>query len=201
MPFRLAIAGLAAGLSLTAATAAQAAVFIVDALAHSSNSGAGLGLGTLSVNVGDLLTVSVDPDDLWNAGPLPRWSNADGLTDDRFATGTDESGEAAGTLIGQSFGLLTIGGFSAPFGALVGQIGTGPGSYRLLGTTFSGPAWDTGVLTVFYWDAFTPDNTNAIAADIVARALVPEPATWAVMITGFGLAGAALRRRRTPAVA
>lgn len=197
---RLAIAGVAAGLSLTAA-AAQATVFFVDALAHSSNSGAGLGLDTLSVNAGDLLTVSVNPEDLWNAGALPRWSNADGLTGDRFATGTDESGEAAGTQIGQNFGLLTINGFSAPFGSLVGRIGAGPGSYRLLGTSFSGPAWDTGVLTVYYWDSFTDDNSNAIAADIVARALVPEPAGWALMITGFGLTGATLRRRRTPAVA
>lgn len=30
---------------------------------------------------------------------------------------------------------------------------------------------------------------------------VPEPATWAMMITGFGLAGAALRRRRTAVTA
>ena len=30
---------------------------------------------------------------------------------------------------------------------------------------------------------------------------VPEPATWALMISGFGLAGAALRRRRTAALA
>ncbi|WP_309643928.1 PEPxxWA-CTERM sorting domain-containing protein [Phenylobacterium sp.] len=29
---------------------------------------------------------------------------------------------------------------------------------------------------------------------------VPEPATWAMMITGFGLAGTALRRRRATAV-
>jgi hypothetical protein len=32
-----------------------------------------------------------------------------------------------------------------------------------------------------------------------SRALVPEPATWALMILGFGTAGAALRRRRTAA--
>lgn len=30
---------------------------------------------------------------------------------------------------------------------------------------------------------------------------IPEPTTWALMITGFGLAGAALRRRRTTAIA
>jgi hypothetical protein len=30
---------------------------------------------------------------------------------------------------------------------------------------------------------------------------VPEPATWAMMITGFGLAGASIRRRRATAVA
>ena len=30
-----------------------------------------------------------------------------------------------------------------------------------------------------------------------ATSAIPEPATWAMMITGFGLAGAAIRRRRT----
>lgn len=33
------------------------------------------------------------------------------------------------------------------------------------------------------------------------NAAIPEPATWALMISGFGLAGAALRRRRAIAVA
>jgi hypothetical protein len=32
-------------------------------------------------------------------------------------------------------------------------------------------------------------------------ALVPEPATWAMMIVGFGAAGAMLRRSRSPALA
>ena len=35
---------------------------------------------------------------------------------------------------------------------------------------------------------------------LTSGAAVPEPATWAMMITGFGLAGVALRRRRTVAL-
>lgn len=35
---------------------------------------------------------------------------------------------------------------------------------------------------------FAPDNANI--------AVIPEPASWALMIVGFGLAGAALRRRQ-----
>src|SRR5688572_27742940 len=121
MKLPLAAAALAAGLSF--ASSAGAAVFVVDALAHSSDSGTGTGLDTLTFDAGDLFTVSAGLLDLWSAGALPRWSNADGLTGDRFASLADESGEAPGTLIGQSFGLLNIGGFSAPFGSLVGQIG------------------------------------------------------------------------------
>jgi hypothetical protein len=194
MKFTLALAGIAAGLAIGGG--AHAAVFTVDALAHSSNSGAGAGLATVALTAGEVFTVSADIDDLWNAGALPRWSNADGLTGPRFATGTDESGEAAGTQIGADFGLLNINGFSAPYGALVGQIGAGPGSYRLLGTSFSGPAWATGNLVLFYWDTFTADNTHDIDVNISSRGLVPEPATWALMIAGFGMAGATLRRRR-----
>ncbi|HEX7944135.1 MAG TPA: PEPxxWA-CTERM sorting domain-containing protein [Phenylobacterium sp.] len=193
MKYPLALAAVAAGLSL--ASAANATVFIVDALADSANSGAGTGLSTIDLNLGDAFSVTVALDDLWNAGALPRWSDANGLTGDRFATGTDESGEAAGTLIGTNFGLLDIGGFSAPYGALVGQIGTGPGSYRLIGTNFAGNAWATGTLKLFYWDTFTDDNSGSVAADILT-ALVPEPATWAMMIGGFGMAGTMLRRRR-----
>jgi hypothetical protein len=45
----------------------------------------------------------------------------------------------------------------------------------------------------------TPDNNfGGVSLSIVA---VPEPATWAMLLTGFAFAGAALRRRRTQAVA
>ena len=41
---------------------------------------------------------------------------------------------------------------------------------------------------------------GAIGFQLLGTSSVPEPATWALMITGLGMAGAALRRRR-PAVA
>jgi hypothetical protein len=44
------------------------------------------------------------------------------------------------------------------------------------------------------------DNSAGVYAKFWLESMpsaVPEPATWAMMITGFGLAGAALRRRRS----
>jgi hypothetical protein len=176
--------------SALVAGAAAAADFTVSAFDNSS-SGTGVGLATISLSAGQQFTVSVDANDLWSAGALPRWSNADGLTGNRFATGTDESGEPAGTLIGQDFGLHTQNGLSAPFGTLVGELG---GVFEVLGTNFSGPAWNSGTLTLFYWDSNNFDNTGSVLASVAA--VVPEPASWSLMIGGFGLAGAMLRRRR-----
>lgn len=49
-------------------------------------------------------------------------------------------------------------------------------------------------------DGGTPVGADFLAQNITSA--VPEPATWAMMITGFGLAGAVLRRRRpVPAIA
>ncbi len=42
---------------------------------------------------------------------------------------------------------------------------------------------------------------NAFEVDNIALAAVPEPATWAMMIGGFGLVGAAARRRVRTSVA
>ena len=65
-------------------------------------------------------------------------------------------------------------------------------------TRFLGFASDTPFTSIEFRgiqnDAFGIDNTAA------ATGGVPEPATWALMLGGFGLAGAALRSRRRHAV-
>jgi hypothetical protein len=187
---RAVIAAFAAGLAM--AGGAQAATVIVDASANSSTGGTGAVTG-LTLSLGQLFQVLVDPNDLWNAGTPPRWSNADGLTHNIFATGTDDSGAAAGTLIGMNYGFRTVAGFSAPYGALVGEIG---GVFHLIGTNFNGAAWNAGALNLYYWDSNSADNTQYITADVSTSTAVPEPATWAFMIVGFGLMGGALRARR-----
>lgn len=57
----------------------------------------------------------------------------------------------------------------------------GPGEY------FTSVAWSSA------------QATGVTDVQLGAAAGVPEPATWALMISGFGLAGASLRRRRTVA--
>lgn len=183
---------LAASAVLAGGTA-NAAVFVVDAAANSSSGGSPL--ASLTLAAGQAFTVSADTNDLWSAGPLPRYSDANGLTGDRFATASDDSGQPAGTLIGIDFGSYTQDGFTAPFGALVGRIGT---TYTLLGTSFSGVASGSGMLELFYWDSNNGDNFGTITFDISA---VPEPASWALMVAGFGLIGLTVRRRRTAVVA
>lgn len=164
--------------------------FVVDALANDYPSALDTGI---SFSAGDTINASVDPNDLWSAGALPRWSDANGLDGDLLATGSDESGQAAGVLIGRDFGLYTFDGLSAPFGSLVGKLGS---TLFVLGTSFNGPAPDSGNLLLFYWDSGGSDNANSITVTIDngINGNVPAPTTLALL--GLGLAGMGYRRRR-----
>ncbi len=184
---------LAASFAALLPGSAAAASITVDVLAleHSSSHNINDGLLVGSVTAGDLLTISVNTDDLWSAGDLPRWSNANGINGpDLLATGSDDSGQAANVLIGRDqFGDHTQHGLTAPFGTLVGRIDT---TYFVVGTFFSGPAPATGDLRLFYWDSNYADNSESVRATV--RGVAPEPGTLAL----FGLAAfAGLRRRFT----
>ncbi|HOY86680.1 MAG TPA: FxDxF family PEP-CTERM protein [Methylotenera sp.] len=174
-----------------------AATYTVDAKFNSTTDGAGVIVA--SFNVGDTFSISVDTKDLWNAGALPRWSNANGLTGNLFATGAvDTNGDlpsgTPGTQIGQLFSNWSQGGLVAPYGALVGAWDTTPSNFFLIGTGFTGTAAaGTTNLRLFYFDENNGDNSGSISVNITA---VPEPETYAMLLAGLGMIGFMARRRK-----
>jgi hypothetical protein len=81
-----------------------------------------------------------------------------------------------------------------------------PGSVIVNGSTanplmINGPV--EGAQYIRYHFGPSPDyfGGGGVAIDQVLANTVPEPSSWALMICGLGLAGAALRRRRSQALA
>lgn len=188
------IMGLAVALALIAPlqAAATTTVYEVKALENSTSGGVGL---AVSVFAGQSFSVSADINDLWNAGPLPRWSNADGLNAVLLSTGLpdvngDNPNVTAGNKIGDVLPLWTQNGLTAPYGTLVGQWGSG--DYFTVGTAYTGTAVDN-TLNLFYFDSNTGGNRGSILASVSA---VPEPETYAMLLAGLGLVGFIARRRK-----
>lgn len=76
---------------------------------------------------------------------------------------------------------------------VVGSLGTGNALQSLAGGAYA-PALDTGAQQGFDVP-FTINGTR-----IIGQGAVPEPASWLMMMAGFGLIGAGMRRRQTGAL-
>jgi hypothetical protein len=105
------------------------------------------------------------------------WTDGDGP--DRHFEAFDEHGASLGTITDGSPLFFSSGGDGDA------------ANYRFFGVTNPG-----GVSSIFI-----SNDGGGIEVDHLqygaARGGVPEPVSWALMIGGFGLAGATLRRRRT----
>lgn len=178
-------------------------------------------------SVGSLVFV---PSGFAGAGALKLLSYNNGnisnatLTPDGVGTFNITSGPAAATLPGGPEGAVYVSGANAGFGGadnlLVAEYGAGAvGAYQIDAngnpivstrqTFLSGLSGAEGALIDpltgdFLFSTFGSGNQLFVIQGFVAPpqpSAVPEPASWALMIIGFGAAGAALRRRRRGAPA
>ena len=94
--------------------------------------------------------------------------------------------------------IVAAGDFGFDYGNPAGRFGTGivtidGNNFNLIGQptfNFFGIVGATGPVVINF-------NGGLGIVDNFSVAAVPEPASWAMLITGFGLVGAAARRRRT----
>lgn len=101
-----------------------------------------------------------------------------------------------GVFVGLYLNDVFFGG--TPFlGAAATAPGTPGGTISFSDPSLNLAAGDRFDFAVNNGGSYYNDSTGLSAS--FSTAGVPEPATWALMIGGFGLAGAALRRRRTVA--
>lgn len=116
---------------------------------------------------------------------------------DGFRTAFHFSGMVSGRFGSKSttFGLQDYGAFSNPAGVRV-DIYNIPPAFAMTDFTFFFDAYSAGNVTFSFQD-FGNDNVGVVIDNLsLDISAVPEVGTWAMMIAGFGLTGAAMRRRR-----
>ena len=120
------------------------------------------------------------------------------LPNDFFRTRFNFTPNTAGTFKSNSttFGPTTYGTFgNVP--AFRVDIFNIPPSFAMTDFTFIFEAFTPGSLT-FSFEDFGNDNVGVIIDNVsLDISAIPEPASWAMMIAGFGLVGLGLRRRAT----
>lgn len=91
---------------------------------------------------------------------------------------------------GQSFSVLDL---------RFGFVNTTPGcSFFCVGQIIiNSPIGPNDPSNFFALDDFNGDSLSVISSFTPQFALVPEPATWAMLVAGFGLVGAGLRKQRS----
>ncbi len=107
-----------------------------------------------------------------------------------FARPTVAFGLLAGSV--DSYNRLRLTFADGTFEDYDGSASAGANAYF----TFTRGAGDSRIASVTL-----ASDTNSFEFDNVAMGAVPEPTTWAMMILGFGVIGAAIRRRRTTVAA
>ena len=200
---RLALAATAFGIAL--ASKSEAAVLAFSGTFNTSNPPAAMGgrcaaltvtidntppfFATGSSNFGNFTgseshCLNSGPPVAVGAADVPYYS---GLFTYSFATGD--------TLSGTYSGLLSNAGVMGVFDNVQNFLVTG-GTGRFANAT--GSFLGTGQI---HFAAGPPTATLTISRGSIDVGAVPEPATWAMVIAGFGATGAALRARRRAVVA
>jgi len=135
------------------------------------------------------------------------------LTGSRIATFTIDSDQAPDFLSSSVFGdQISFDNVVGTFGGVAGtgSIGFGTGVFATLNVTgtplgftqFAGPSLFAlvGSKPAFFVGTFNltsiVSGSSTIRISEVAAPAVPEPASWAMMVGGLGLVGAAMRRKR-----
>jgi hypothetical protein len=95
-----------------------------------------------------------------------------------------------GALSGATQTAISTGGISSSVNS--------PANPFQIGSTLAGPAASYGSFTVDVSSAVTTGGpiSNSGGQIYLSYDVVPEPATWALMLAGFGLTGAAMRQKK-----
>jgi hypothetical protein len=135
------------------------------------------------------------------------------FTDQWFATATPTYSLAytGGTGVSVELKIAGIADNRGPYtvlfnGTSIGQLNSNTVTNAFQEVRLFNFAVASGLLQANNTVTFTTDGSDGYSVDYVALlgtvgGAVPEPATWGMMMVGFGLAGASLRRRRQQATA